>query len=99
MGLAAIMTDDEQNHLAKVVKMAGVISAWLGGARVAEKRFFWYRHKTGSHPSIDEIPKYYWRSGEPSGEEGKEPFLKMYSTGKWNDYVDNILAAICELRC
>ena len=54
--IGTIMTDGEQKHIARTTKASGGGRFWIGGARVAERFWFWYRHKTGSPPFLEQIP-------------------------------------------
>ena len=103
--IGTIMTDGEQKHLEKTMKALGHNSYfWLGGARVATKFWFWYRHTTGSPPFIEQIPKTYWYSSQPSNHDKQDVIVIFASDGKWHAYPGHLsghpgLPVICELRC
>ena len=100
--IGTVMSDGEQKHIVKTTKASGYSGPfWIGGARVAERFWFWYRHTTGSPPFLEQIPKTYWHSSQPNNYDNKEDVIVISaSDGKWRDYPgQNQYPVICELRC
>ena len=101
--LASIRNVAEKNHVSSILKgrRGWVVDwVWIGGVKIADGPFFWYKAEKDGAVTVSKLGAKFWKRHEPNGGRSGENCMQTTSDGEWVDYVCNDqVAALCEMRC